>query len=90
MSHQVLLTTRHLWPKGSPSHSTQTPYLAKRLESGKGWHKPGREDREGEGEGQAVGGVYKSWEKVMCPHTNLSWGQNTSWASETQNFSGFA
>lgn len=25
MSHQVLLTTRHLWPKGSPSHSTQTP-----------------------------------------------------------------
>lgn len=25
MSHQVMLTTRHLWPKGSPSHCAQSP-----------------------------------------------------------------
>lgn len=72
----------------------KTPNLAEGLESGKGWHKSGREGREGEGEGegeeQEVGGVYRRWEKVTCPHTNLSWGQNTGWASETQNFPGFA
>lgn len=76
MSHQVMLTTRHLWPKGSPSHFAQSPTWLKAWNPEKVGISQGGRAGKGKEEAGSRRSIQEMGESHLCP-TQTSAGGRT-------------